>query len=68
MTPLTNKEITKIIRRKLGMLYEKGFTKYDIAAELNVSIKAIYKWENGTMPKANQLLNLDLLCEENCAR
>ena len=60
----TDLEVTKMVRSMLGLLYSKGYTKYQISIELNVNEKSIYKWEHGTTPKANYYLNLKLLCEK----
>ena len=57
----TDSDITKMVRSMLGTLYSKGYTKYQISIELNVNEKSIYKWEHGTMPKANYYLNLKML-------
>ena len=64
MKQFTDEDVTRIIRSKLGFLYSKGYTKYEISIQLDVSEKTLYKWEHGMIPKTLYYLNLLRLCEK----
>lgn len=57
-------DVTKIIRSLLGELYSMGYSKQEIALQLNINEKSIYKWEHGAIPKSNYFLNLQQLCNK----
>ena len=52
---LDNKKIADFITSKRKRL---GMTQAEIAARLNVSFQAVSKWENGTLPNVEILVEL----------
>lgn len=52
---LDNKKISEFITNKRRQL---GMTQSDVAAKLNVSFQAVSKWENGTLPNVEILVEL----------
>ena len=64
MNVYTENDVTRIVRKKLGLLYSNGFSKFEISLQLGISEKTLYKWEHGTIPKANFYLNLLSLCNK----
>ena len=52
---LNNKKISEFITNKRKQL---GMTQTDVAEKLNVSFQAVSKWENGTLPNVEILVEL----------
>lgn len=52
---LDNQKIASFIVKKRK---EAGFTQAEVAEKLNVSFQAVSKWENGTLPNVEMLVDL----------
>ena len=52
---LDNKKIADFLMKKRK---ELGYTQAEIAQKLNVSFQAVSKWENGTLPNIEILVDL----------
>lgn len=57
---LDNRKIAKFISNKRKQL---GMTQAEIAEQLNVSFQAVSKWENGTLPNVEILVELAALLD-----
>ena len=55
MNMLDNKKIADFLMKKRK---ELGYTQAEIAQKLNVSFQAVSKWENGTLPNIEILVDL----------
>lgn len=57
---MDNRKIAKFISYKRKAL---GLTQVDVAEKLNVSFQAVSKWENGTLPQVEMLVELSKLLQ-----